>query len=85
MIFFFFGGGGGGGEGGGRKGSQVGVQVKERLYWGVRAIILLSDTLYYPYKIAVNFHQDIPYGYSSIQKKCQGGNKYALPITVKFG
>ena len=30
---------------------------------GVEAIIFICDTMYQP-NIALNFHQDIPYGYS---------------------
>ena len=29
-------------------------------------------------------HDELLYVYSSIQMKCQGGNKYALSVTVKF-
>ena len=35
-------------------------------------------------KIAFYVYEALSYWYSSIQMKCQGGNKYALSITVRF-
>ena len=43
-----------------------------------RMFLSIQDLLYYS---PTNILSD---RYSLIQTKCQGGNKYALPITVKF-
>ena len=45
---------------------------------------LSNDWSWYFIKLNWSVREIVLYMYSSIQMKCQGGNKYALSITVKF-
>ena len=42
---------------------RAGVQGKKRDGREVRAVILISNTMYYIIQTAINIHQDIPYCY----------------------
>ena len=50
---------------------------------GVRAIILISDTLHSLIHIAINFHQDISYGYLVMACTRRASEIYQRDVTLK--